>query len=316
MSDRDAASPVIGIDVGGTNLQVGVVDADDRIIGRARGKTEARDGLEHVLDVIHGAIDDACADAGLPLDRVGAVGVAAAGAIDVPRGVVLTAPHLGWTDVPLRDLLEKRLGRPVVLDNDVNGAVWAEYRLGPAGGRGDALGVWVGTGVGGGLVLGGALHHGAFFTAGEIGHTVVIPDEAPGARTVEDLCSRTGLRRILARGIEGSRVAEMTGGDPERIGTAEIAACYAAGDAHVTTAVDRSAALLGTAIANWVTMLAIDRVLLGGGMTEALAAPYVAQVRAAFDANVFPERCRGCRLEVTRLEADAGLLGAALLARG
>lgn len=305
MTERDPALLVVGVDLGGTNVQFGAVDADNRIVGRAAAKTGAAGGVEHVLDVLERGVADACAAAGVRPTEVEAVGIAAAGAIDIPRGVVLSAPNLGWRDVPLRDLLARRLGTRVVLDNDVNGAVWSEYHFGPARGRGDALGVWVGTGVGGGIVLGGRLHHGAFFTAGEIGHTILLPDGAPGSRTVEDHCSRTAFR---------ARIAEARG-DGAMPDTKEIAAAYAAADPIVTRVVHRGADLLGIAIGSWITMLAIDRVILGGGITEALGDPYVARVRASFEATVFPDKCRACRIDVTKLEADAGLLGAAMLAR-
>jgi len=305
MAERGGNDPVVGVDLGGTNLQFGVVDPANRIVARTGAKTEAAAGVEHVLDVLERGVHEACAVAGVEVGALAAVGVAAAGAIDIPGGIVLSAPNLGWRDVPLRDLLARRLGTRVVLDNDVNGAVWSEYHFGPAQGRGDALGVWVGTGVGGGLVLGGRLHHGAFFTAGEIGHTILVPDGPPGARTVEDHCSRTAFRAQIAE-------ARGDGKMPE---TPEIASAYASGDAIVTRIVDRGADLLGIAIGSWITMLALDRVILGGGITEALGEPYVKRVRASFEATVFPDSCRACQFDVTQLEADAGLLGAAMLAR-
>ncbi len=302
--DATATGLVVGVDLGGTNAQFGVVDAAHAIVGRSAAKTEAVRGVDHVLDVIDRGIAAACVAAGIDVAEVAAVGIAAAGAIDIPRGVVLSAPNLGWTDVPLRDMVAARTGRPVVLDNDVNGAVWAEHRLGPAGGRGDAVGVWVGTGVGGGLILGGRLHYGAFCTAGEFGHTVLLPDAPRGRRTVEDNCSRTAFRVFIAEA-----------GGPADMNTAAIAAAYAAGDPVVARVVNRGADLLGVAVGSLITMLALDRVILGGGITEALGAPYVDRIRASFDATVFPDRCRACRIDVTRLEADAGLLGAAMLAR-
>jgi len=129
-------SRVVGIDLSATNLQFGVVDADNAIIGRARARTQADQGRDQVIANVCAGVRAACDAARITLDDVAAVGVAAAGAIDMPRGVILTAPNLHWQDVPLRDILTAELGRPVALDNDVNGAVWGEYHLGA--GRGDA----------------------------------------------------------------------------------------------------------------------------------------------------------------------------------
>ncbi len=291
--------PVVGIDLSATNLQFGVVDASNAIIGRARGKTEADRGRDWVVANVVRGVHEACQEAGISLDDVGAVGVAAAGAIDIPRGVILDAPNLEWENVPLKSILEKELSRPIALDNDVNGAVWGEYKLGAAQGRGDVLGVWVGTGIGGGLILDGRIHHGDAFTAGEIGQTVIEPDGEPGARTVEDLCSRSGLQRALDRELD----------------TYAIAAAYRDGEPQISELVERSARLLGIAIANWVTVLSLKTVIVGGGMTEALGKPYLERIRDSFVHDVFPEELQACELVMTRLAADSGLLGAALLAR-
>ena len=299
-------------------MQFGVVDGDNTIAGRARGKTEARQGQERVIDNLVKGVHEACAAAGVSLDDIGAVGIAAAGAIDILRGVILNAPNLGWIDVALRDIVAGRLGRPIVLDNDVNGALWGEYNLGAGRSRGDALGVWVGTGIGGALVLNDRLYHGPFSTAGEIGHSVLDPNGPPGRRTVEDLCSRTGLLRALREGVAShpeSPMARLEPGQETIHGTTTIAEAYSAGDPLTCEVVHRSAELLGIAIANWVTVLSLDTVIVGGGITEALGEPYVRKIRDAFEADVFPDLLRECDLRMTSLAADSALLGAALLAR-
>jgi len=293
-------SAVIGIDVGGTNMQIGVVDESNALIGRAARRTQAARGLEHVIGVIESGVDAACAAARIRRDDVAAVGVAAAGAMDVPRGVVISSTNMGWYDVPLRDMIAARLGLPVVLDNDVNGAIWGEHQLGATRGQGDLLGIWVGTGIGGGLVLNGSVYRGDLFTAGEIGHTILEPGGAPGARTVEDLCSRTGFQRQLSSDLD----------------TLKLARAYEAGDEQVAAVIDAGAAYLGVAIANMVTMLAVPAVVIGGGITEELGKPYLERIRASFEESVFPPENRRCVLSMTELAADAGLLGAALLARG
>ena len=311
------ASRVVGIDLGGTNMQFGVVDASGAMVGRARGKTEADRGLERVIANIVEGVEAACADAGIGPYGIDAVGVAAAGAIDMPRGVVLNAPNLGWVNVPFRDMLRDALGRRVVLDNDVNGCVWGEYRLGAGRGAGDLLGVWVGTGIGGGLVIGGRLHYGEGFTAGEIGHSVILPDASRGERTVEDVCSRTGLSRTLRRLLPAQPDSVLHRNAPGRgvIGSDALRQGYADGDPLTRSIVERSADLLGVAIANWVTVLSLKHVVVGGGITEALGRGYLARVVGSFRANVFPPELQDCEILMTELTADAGLLGAALLAR-
>lgn len=319
---------VVGIDLGGTNMQIGVVTAANKIIGRHRRKTLARDGHKKVIQRICEGVKVACDDAGVSLNDIAVVGIAAPGAIDIPRGIVLEAPNLKWRNLPLRNMLQTKLGRPVVVDNDVNGAVWGERHLG-AGRKsrisksiqvekGDVLGVWLGTGVGGGLVIGNQLFHGEFFTAGEIGQTVLFPNGKKGRRTVEDFCSRTGVSRTIQLRLSSypkSLLHEITTGAGTITGSKQLAKAYRRKDKLAVEVVNEAADLLGIAIANWITVLAMNTVIIGGGMTEALGKSFVNRVRTSFKRNVFPNRCQNAKLLMTKLQDDAGLLGAALLAR-
>ncbi len=309
---------VVGVDLGGTNMQAMVVDPANKIVGHQHAHTEPERGEDAVIDRMIDSINGACSEAGESLTQIGAVGVAAAGAMDIPNGVILIAPNLHWTNVPLRDRLENKLGRPVVLENDVNGAVWAEHHLGAGTGQGDVLGVWVGTGIGGGLILDGRIHHGAFFTAGEIGHTILTPNGDAGRRTVEDHCGRNGVIRALRDQLDSHPESMLHGaanGDDRAIDMDLLAKAYSAGDELTQQVIHRAADLLGTAIANWVTLLALDTVIIGGGMTEMLGQQYLERIRRSFEATVFPARCQACRLMPTKLRGNAGPLGAALLAR-
>lgn len=321
MAKTSTASPaplVIGIDLGGTNMQFGVVNAGNEIIGRAKKKTKAAEGFDRVVDRLVEGATDAAREAGVDLQDIAAVGIASAGAIDAPNGVVLDSPNLGWRDVPFRDILRKRFNRPVVLENDVNGAVWGEYQLGAGKGGGDVLGVWVGTGVGGGLVLNGRIYHGSFFTAGEIGHTIIDPHAPPGLAKLEEQCSRTGMSRLILARLHfyaDSMLHESVDRRSGITGSKMLARAYEAKDALTVDVVHRAADLLGQSIANWVTVLALETVIIGGGVSEALGKPYLQRIRASFEKWVFPDRCRQAKLIPTMLLDDAGLLGAALLAR-
>ncbi|MFO0873929.1 MAG: ROK family protein [Phycisphaerales bacterium] len=313
------ASPVIGVDLGGTNMQVGVVDAQGRIVGRCKRKTKADLGLDEVVVRLVEAVERACTDAGLARREIASIGVGVPGAIDIPRGVVLEAPNLQWFDVPIRDILAREFDRPVVIDNDVNVAVWGEANVGAGRGRRDLLGVWVGTGVGGGLVLGGRIWHGPGFTAGEIGQTIATPDGNPSKRTLEQHASRTGIvhtLELLLLKFPDSRLHALRDENDGRIGSSQIAAAWSAGDQAAIEVVEHAASLIGVAIANVVTLLSIDAVVVGGGVTEAIGQPFVDRIRRSFDRDVFPARLRRCEIAMTTLGADAGVLGAALLARG
>jgi glucokinase len=318
MSPPSNDTHVIGIDLGATNMLLSVVSLDGGVIARAHETTDADRGFEHIVDKMIRGIGRVTAEAGVNENDIAAIGVAVAGAVDIASGVVLKAQNIGWVDRPLRAILEERVGRPVWIDNDVNAAVWGEYTFGAARGRGDCFGVWVGTGIGGGLVLNGRLYYGAFSTAGEFGMSVSQPDGPLGSRTVEDHASRTGMRRHIARELADhpdSAVHRLCGGVPERIGTRVLARAYEQGDPLACRIIDRGAYLLGIAIANFVTMLSVETVVVGGGITEALGERWLDLVRAQFAVDVFPDVCRNCRIVMTALRSDAGILGAAQLAQ-
>ncbi|HBS29909.1 MAG TPA: hypothetical protein DEB06_10790 [Phycisphaerales bacterium] len=315
MSER---SLVIGVDLGGTNMQIGVVDAQNRVLGQEKRKTKAEQGADAIVDRLARGIAKACEIAGASLGEVRAVGIGAPGAIDYAQGVVIEAPNLGWRDFPLAERLSAALGgRPVLLDNDVNVAVYGENKLGAGKDARDLLGVWVGTGVGGGLVLNGSLYYGGFGTAGEIGQMILFPRAALGHRTVEESCSRKNVvARIsrLAAAQHRTMLSELTE-DMEDIGAGTVAKAYEMGDDLTRRVVNEAADLLGDAIGSCVTLLALPRVILGGGLTEALGQPFVERVATAARAVVFPTRLRAVEFAATTLEDRAGLLGAALLAR-
>ncbi|MGA0286434.1 MAG: ROK family protein [Phycisphaerales bacterium] len=308
----------VGIDLGGTKMHVGVVDREHRILGECRRKTRGDGGLDVVVDRMVGAVDRACDDAGIGFDQVAAVGVGAPSAIDHPRGVALRAVNLGWTDVPLRTLLAKRFDRPVTLDNDVNVAAWGESRLGAGRGVSTMLGVWVGTGVGGGLVLDGVLHRGHFFTAGEIGQMVIAASAPPGHRTVEEVCSRTGmvnaLRGLVGRDEDSPLARRLHDAKRSHVGSSLLAEAYRNGHPAVRSVVEHAAERLGLVLANLATVLSPEAIVLGGGVTEAMGDAWIELVRAPFRRWVFPDALQRCRIEASTLGDHAGLLGAALQA--
>lgn len=309
--------PIVGIDLGGTNMQIGVVDAEGAIVGRSRKKTQALEGRAKVIDRIVEGVNLACEHAGMTVKQLGGLGIGAPGAVDPHRGVVLEAVNLRWNDVALSSILQDRLGIPVVVDNDVNVAVYGEWKMGSGQGVTELLGVWVGTGVGGGLILRGTLYEGALFTAGEIGHTILFPGTPMGQRSLEQNCSRTAVADRLTKLIKSNHTSKLAEAvlAGEAIKSKLIADAYETGDALTRQVVDEVAYHLGIAIANCVTLLSLPRVVLGGGLTEAIGKPFVTEVKKSVKQYVFPDRCRQVDIVASELEDDAGLLGAALLAR-
>lgn len=327
---RAMDKPFVGVDLGGTNIQIGVVDSVSRVIGRSRLKTRAEEGRSAVITRIVEGVREACKEAKVAPSQLGGVGIGAPGAIDPIRGVVLEAVNLRWTNVPLAQLIKVALrpGGPVVLDNDVNAAIYGEWRLGAAQGASDVLGVWIGTGIGGGLILNNKLYAGGFLTAGEIGHTTLIPGAPLGRRSLEENCSRSAIVERLVYLLKSNRKsnllqfvevkdhkAHLDDEKYRKVGSKTIAAAFMSGDRLTISVVEEVSKLVATSIANMVTTLSLPRVVLGGGFTEAMGEPFVKLVRRDVRAMVFPARCAAVEVVASRLEDDAGLHGAAMLAR-
>jgi len=307
----------IGIDLGGTNIQTGVVDEQGEVLGRAKLRTDADKGFEKVMDRVAAAARDACEDAGVKMSTIHTAGMGVPGPIDPEKGIVVEAVNLRWNNAPVVLALSDRLGVPVYADNDVNVAVYGEWRAGIGAMRPNMLGVWVGTGVGGGLILNSQMHRGTESSAGEIGHMIIIPGAHIGSRSVEHNCSRTSIVHQLQKLIRAnhqSMLPSLTDGKLNKIKSKTLSLAYEQGDDLVRTIVDDSADLLGMAIANVVTVLSLDMVILGGGLVEAIGKPYIDLVRDAVRREVFPETLRSIRVEASVLGDNAGVVGAGLMA--
>lgn len=329
---RNTDRLIVGVDLGGTNINVGLVDARGEVLAgsRVNKKTQAVLGVETIIGRIADAVRESCEQAGVKVKSVGGIGIGAAGAVDPSTGVVLRGGNLGFTKVPLAARLKKRLGVSVYVENDVNVAVYGEWKLGACVGATDVLGVWIGTGVGGGLVLGSRLYGGGFLTAGEFGHMTLIPNAPLGRRSVEQNCSRTAITErliylvssghasTLKKAIDEEREKARGKGDfdpTKLLRSKHVAEAYRKGDELTRRVVHESAEMLGTAIAGVVTLLSLPHVVLGGGFTEALGEPWVREVRRAVRERVFPHDLRKVEVVGTALRDNAGIVGAALLAR-
>lgn len=314
----DSDGPVIGIDLGGTNITAGLVDSDNRIIERTKIDTAADEGPEAVLERVADVIDELLKKSNYSRSEMVGVGLGVPGAVDANTGVVLEAVNLRWRDLHLTEHLATKTDLAVTVDNDVNVGTWGEYELGAARGCTGVLGIFVGTGIGGGLILNGSLHTGVFGTAGEIGHTIIQSGAPFGARTVERLASRTAIVNRLVALVEAnekSEIRELAGKKWPRIRSKVLKKALAADDTLTLRVLGDAAKVIGHAAASAVTLLSLDCVVIGGGLTEALDDRWVQWIRDNFLDAVFPDVCRQCKVVAAELEDDAGLIGAALLAR-
>lgn len=316
---KDNGKPYIGIDLGGTNISLGLISGGGKILQRVKIKTKAEQGPDGVLSRIVEAVRNLIARSHLngPADAA-ALGIGAPGTVNIKTGVVRNAVNLCWDEYPLGHRLQKILGIPVTVDNDVNVGAWGEHRAGAGKAHDDMLAVFVGTGIGAGLVLGGKLYHGHFQTAGEIGQTILMPGGSLGRRTLESFSSRTAVVNLIRELIlsnHHSSIVDAVDGRLDKIRSKVLATAFAEGDYVATHVIEHSAYYVGISIANTVTMLSLPCVVLGGGLVEALGRHYLELVQESFEEHVHPAELHDCKLVVSKLGDDAGIVGAAILAR-
>jgi glucokinase len=308
----------IGVDIGGTKVAAGVVDADGRILARLRRDTPAQDPAK-TEDVIADCIRELATD-----HEVEAAGLGAAGFVDAARSTVLFAPNLAWRNESLRAAVEQRTGLPVVVENDANAAAWGETRFGAGHGQPFTVTLTVGTGLGGGVVLGGELVRGAFGAAAEVGHMILVPDGRPcgcGLRGCwEQYASGRALvaeaRERAARSSEAARLLlELANGRPGSITGPMVTMGAVAGDQVALESFKAVGAWLGHGMADLAAILDPQVFIIGGGVSEA-GDLLVGPARETFESKLTARDHRPtATVRVAQLGQDAGLIGAADLAR-
>jgi glucokinase len=308
----------IGVDIGGTKVAAGVVDERGTIVATTHRDTPA-DDVSRIEAVIAAAVLELTSK-----HDVEAVGIGAAGFIDVQRSTVMFAPNLAWRDEPLQASLQRRLGLPVVVENDANAAAWAEVRFGAGRGADHVVTVTVGTGIGGGIVANGQLLRGQFGAAAEIGHVTVVPDGRRCGCGLQGCWEQYASGRALVReahelvrvspGIAGE-LLRLAGGRPENITGEMITQAAVAGDVAALRCFEVVGMWLGRGLGGLAAILDPGLFVIGGGVSaagEVLRAP----ASAAFAASLSGRGYRPmAELRIAELGAEAGLVGAADLAR-
>ena len=307
----------LGIDLGGTKTLVIVATAGGTVLGEATLPTPADQDAAPVVAAIADAAGQALAQAGADARAVRGAGIAAAGAIDSHRGVVVHAPQLPrWRDVPLVTLFRDAVGIDAVIGNDANLAALSEQRFGAAKGMANVLYITVSTGIGGGIVLDGKLHTGAHGFAGEVGHVSVDAhgpygrSSVPGA--VESLSSGTALARIASERMAQGDTSSMRGG-PDGLTAQEGFAAYHVGDDLARAVIQEGIHYLGIGLTGMVNILDPDIIVIGGGLSnewEAYIEPAVALMRE----RSFAGMGKDTLVAPPALGVRAGALGAIALA--
>jgi len=320
--ENDKKDCVIGVDFGGTKILAGVFDAKFECIGRARVSTKADRGTEEVIGRIARCVREAVDECDLDLKQIKTIGIGAPGAVDSESGKVIFAPNLGWNDVPLKKELEKLLERPVFLENDCNVCTLGVYEVELKAKPRDVVGIFLGTGIGGGLILEGKLYSGFNRTAGEIGHMVL---EVSGPKCgcgnkgcFEALASRTAIFRKIKEAVkEGQKtlLTEMLGPELEDLRSGDLRKAIKRGDKFVEHIVEEAAEYTGIAVSNLINILNPEVVVIGGGLMEQLEDEMLAIIVETAMDYAMPGTTKGIEIIATRLGDDAGITGGAVLAR-
>jgi len=329
MSDKPkqkatSAPYVVGMDLGGTKILAAIVDRHGRIAAEAKLKTSANRGPEVVIERIAETARRAAAGARIDWQEVRGVGIGAPGPIDPESGIVYNPPNLaGWEAVDLGPRLSTALGVPVCLENDVNLGTLGEYTLGAGQGTRDMVGVFVGTGVGGGLILDGKLRTGFRHAAGEVGHMTVFADGPVcgcGKRgCLESVASRTAIERDLRIAVSAGReslISKLTNGGKKRLTSGILARSLRKGDPLVTEIMGRVQWYLGLLTASIVNLIDPEMIVFGGGVVEALGDEFLEPIRVTARQHYIQRAgADKIRIVTTMLGDHAGVLGAAVLAR-
>lgn len=313
---------IVGVDLGGTSINVGVVPFAGRpVLGMRSVPTEAHRGAKYVVDrivaMIREAIRDARREREIPEGAIVGVGIGAPGPLKRATGTVVESPNLGWRNFPLRDLVANAVGLEAALDNDANCAALGEWWMGAARNVDTMVGITIGTGVGGGIVLQGEVYHGSSDVAGEIGHMTI---DSTGRRCncgnygcLEAYASGPAIAARAREGLEAgaaSMLPALVEGGLGRITAETVYEAVVAGDAYATEVMRDTAKFLGTGVANLINALNPEMIVVSGGVTRAadhLFEPLRAEVRR----RAFRPASEACRIVPSELEGTAGVIGAA-----
>ncbi len=309
----------LGIDIGGTNIAVGVVDESMKIIAKASNKTPTPCKEEVFCDAVAATAHEALENAGITLADVEQVGIGCPGTANKDLGMIEYTNNLGYRDFKLKAMMEERLpGVKVLLENDANAAAYGEFKAGALKGVTHGVAITLGTGIGGGIIIDGKVYSGFNFSGGELGHSVIVVDGEPCTcgrlGCWEAYASATGLKKITAKHMEAdksSKMWELVDGDIANISGRTAYDAMKAGDETGKKAVDEFVKYLTAGISNVINSFQPEILCIGGGVSnegEVLLAPV--REMCAKDTYISSQRTTICKAV---LGNDAGIIGAALL---
>jgi glucokinase len=305
----------LGVDLGGTKILTGLFDESMTLVARNKQPTGSEGGPSGVVNRIAQAVEALLHEAKISPERIAGMGLAIPGQIELGTSRVRFAPNLNWKDVDLAPLFPALWTWPVLVENDVRMGTFGEFSRGAAQGARHVFGIFVGTGVGGGLILNGELYNGFNGHAGEIGHIVL---HWRRGETLESIAGRKYQMKRAGQILEDApkRVRkEWKGVDLERVKSSQLAEFYLKDDPVAITVVDDAARALGAAIASVINLLSPEVVVIGGGVAGALGLDFIQRIWDFAERSILPGAAQGVRCVAAELGDDAGIIGASAYAR-
>lgn len=307
----------VGIDLGGTNIAAGVVDEKFRIIARSKLKTNRELSGDEVIRCCAEAARLAVENAGLKMENISAVGLGSPGTVNCETGVIEYANNLNFANTPAAEILRSELGIPAYAENDANAAAYAEFVAGSAVGAKDVVCITLGTGVGGGIIIGGKLYSGFNYGGAELGHTVIDingPECTCGRHgCFEVYSSATGLIRMTIEAMNEHPESLMHSMMGDHVSAKLAFAAMRAGDETAKAVVDKYIKYLAAGITNTINVFQPDILCIGGGVCnecDNLLIPLREQVAG----EVYTRRgSKNTKIVIASLGNDAGIIGAAYL---
>ncbi len=312
----------LGIDLGGTKILAEVYDDKLKLVASKRRKTKAELGQEAGLDRLLKTGADAVKDAGIDPAKLRGVGLGCPGVLNLKTGVLVKAPNLGWKDVEIQSILKKEFKVPAFAVNDVDAGTFGEFTCGAGKGAETVMGVFPGTGIGGGLIYNGTIYQGKHWSCMEIGHLHVQPDgplcgcgrlgclEAVAGR----LAISTAASAAVMRG-QAPWLQKEVGSDPADIRSGALADAIKNGDQVIERIVRQACSALGSVLGGMVNLLAPDVMVIGGGLPEAMPDLYLKAISTSMEPKIMHALQKTCSLKIAELGDHATALGAAAWAR-
>ncbi|MFP6701587.1 MAG: ROK family protein [Planctomycetaceae bacterium] len=308
----------VGFDLGGTKMLASVFDKSFEVIGRSRKSTLSSVSPKKNLKRIAKTIDKALAEAGLDRTAIRGIGIGCPGPVDMTAGVVHEAINLGWRNVPVGDWLTEQMDCPVLVVNDVDAGVFGEYRFGAARGSRCVVGIFPGTGIGGGCVYEGRILRGNRITCMEIGHFPIDPGGPSRGNnrghTLEHVSSRLSIAAAAAQAAyrgQAPHLAQHVGTEVATIRSGALSASILSGDTVIEDIVREAAEWIGIAAAGLVHLLAPDIIVLGGGLVEAMPDLFRDSVSKGCQKCLLDSYRDSFQIVTADLGDDASVLGAA-----